>query len=229
MIEKTINEYLLKQQEERSKRERSGKISPSQLGRCYRYQYWNRKNEPVSNPIDVRTLRIFAVGDIFHDWVQKFFPDAKTEVMVAKDDILGFADLVTEDAVTDIKTVHSKSFWYMEKADYNINEEKKPAILQVCTYAWILEKPKANLFMVSKDDLCVAEYGFSTEKWIPEIEKELLVIRTNWTKGEFPKAEPRCYGGKECNYCPYIDKCFTMEGKPLPVKKEAVNGNTKNV
>jgi len=221
MIEKLINDYLLNQQAERAKRERSGMWSPSSFGRCFRFQFWNRKNEPQSNPPDARALRIFKVGDLFHKFVGELLPQAQLEVLVKQDDILGFADIVLDDCVIDIKSQHSKSFWYMEKSNYDIVKEKKPNILQTACYAWILNKPKFNLCFLSKDDLCVAEYGFVTSRWIAEVEAELKTLRGFWNEDKLPPAEPRCYAGKECVYCPFRDKCFKLEGKTLLTKKEA--------
>lgn len=222
MIEKLVNDYLLKEQEERSKRERSGKISPSQLGRCYRYQLWNRKNEIPSNPTDILGLRKFAVGKIFHNWIQDLLVDVQSEVMVEQDDIFGYADLVTPEAVIDLKTTHSKAFWYMQKETYDVNVEKYDNILQVCLYAMILKRPEARLCMISKDDLCMTEYGFDVEKWKPEVEKELKAVRNNWTRGELPPPEPRAFGKKECSWstgcCMYRDKCFKLQNKEIPTK-----------
>ena len=119
MIQKLINDKLLAEQNKRKDRVRSGMWSPSSFGRCYRLQYWNRKNEPQSNPPDERALRVFKVGHFFHDFVETIIkdqhPQAETEVLVKKDDVLGFADIVLPDEVIDIKSQHSKSFWYMEK------------------------------------------------------------------------------------------------------------------
>ena len=75
MIEKLIDDYLLAEQTQRAKKERSGLWSPSSFGRCFRYQFWNRKNEPQTNPPDLRALKIFKVGNIFHDFIQSMLPD----------------------------------------------------------------------------------------------------------------------------------------------------------
>ena len=213
MIEKLLDDYLTQEQAQKATRHRSGLWSPSSFGRCFRYQFWNRKNEPQTNPPDLRSQKIFKVGDLFHDFIQNLIPTAQKEVMVKWEDVLGFADLVTEDSVIDIKTIHSKAFWYMEKGDYDVEKEKESNILQVCAYAWILKKPKASILFVSKDDLVMAEYGFATDKWAPRVEEELKTLRGYWDKNELPKAQARCYNGKECNYCPFKDKCVAMEVK----------------
>lgn len=229
MIEELIDKALLKEQEGKKDRVRSGKWSPSSFGRCYRYQYWNRKNEQPSNPPDERALKIFKVGKVFHDFVQGFIPDQETEVLVKQDDILGYADIVTKDAVIDLKSQHSRGFWYMLKETYNIAEQKYSNWLQVATYAWILKKEKCGLVFISKDDLCIKEYYMPTEKWIPEVEKELKTLRAIWEKDELPKGEPKAYGGKECQYCGYRDKCGVSISKAKKTSPRASNSKIKGV
>lgn len=220
-IQDIINKALLKEQEDRAGRQRSGKWSPSSFGYCYRRQYWNRKNETPSNPIDERTLRVFKAGKLFHDFVQNYIPDQSKEVKVDKDDILGYADIVTKDSVIDIKSVHSKAFWYMEKSNYDVKKEKENNWIQVATYAWILGKEWVRLMFISKDDLCIAEYAFPTKEFIPKVEEELKILRGYWEKEEVPPAKPRCYNGKECKYCQFLGLCSDFErgeGRELPFK-----------
>ena len=181
-IMQKINDDLLAKQAERLTREGSGKFSPSLLGRCYRMQVWKRKGEPQTNPPDVRALRIFAVGHLFHEYIQSQLEGVEKEVKVETDDILGFADLVTEDEVIDIKTQHSRAFWYMQKGKYDVNKEKYPNILQVMTYAYLLGKPKGRLIFISKDDLCTEEYGFHLDQWKGKVEEEIATLLDWWSK-----------------------------------------------
>jgi len=206
-LQQIINEKLLKEQEERSKRVRSGLWSPSSFGRCYRYQVWNRRNEPPTNLPDERALRIFRVGKLFHDFIEKELPIHQKEVMVEKDDVLGYADIVSEDTVIDIKSQHSRAFHYMYKKTYDIAKEKYSNWLQVAWYGWVLEKKMCGLIMISRDDLTINEYYIPTEKWVGEVQKELSVLRSFWGKSELPPPNPRAFGGKENRYCPYKDKC----------------------
>ena len=214
MIQKLIDESIAKTQEKRKDRVSSGKISPSQMGYCFRRQYWYRKGEPQTNPPDARTLRVFKCGNIFEDFVSVYLPDTiQKQVKVETEDVKGYADYVLPDEVVDLKSQHSKSFWWSKRPDYDINVEKRPNILQVMTYAYFLKKPKGKLVFISKDDLCINEYGFHIDKWGKEIENELSTIRDFWSKDILPPAQPRCYWNKklkkfkECEWCPYMDKC----------------------
>lgn len=215
-VQKMIDDYLLKVQEERKNHISSGKWTPSRFGRCYRMQYWKRAGEKETNPPDLNSLRRFKAGDLFHQFVQQFLPAHEVEVRIERDDILGFADIVTEDSVIDIKSQHSRAFWYMEKEEIPISEQKYSNILQVTTYAYLLGKPNAQLMFISKDDLYVAEYVFPVEQWINDIEFELYQLRKYWSLGQLPPAEPRAYKNKkgefnECKYCPFLDKCKEVE------------------
>ena len=206
-----INNSLLEEQSRRGAG--SGKFTPSFLGRCYRAQIWKRRGEKPTNPPDVRTLRVFKVGKLFHEFVQSYLPPHQVEVKVETEDIIGFADIVTNEEVMDIKTVHSRAFWHMAKSNYDITKEKFTNILQVMTYAYLLKKPKGRLIFISKDDLCVEEYGFHIDVWGEKVEKELKTLRSWWDSGGLPPAEPRAYGGKECSYCNFRDLCEKTEAK----------------
>jgi CRISPR/Cas system-associated exonuclease Cas4 (RecB family) len=183
-------------------------------------QYWNRKNEPQSNPVDVEALRRFKVGNIIHEYMQSFFPQAQKEVKVeAGDDVIGFADIVLTDEVVDIKSCRSYEFKLLVKPDYDIEVGKTTNCLQVMSYALMLNKPQGRLIFIEKDALDSTEFVLQTRDWVEKIADELTILRGQWKKDELPAPNPRAYGGKECNYCNFRDKCFTMQGKPLIKEK----------
>lgn len=215
-IQDMINKALV-----RKERERSGKWSPSSFGKCYRAQYWNRKDEPKSNPPDERTLRVFKCGDLFEDFVAGLIMKdnhCEQQVLIETDDVKGFADFVFENEVTDIKSQHSKSFWYMAKyKNDDIKKDKYPNWLQVGYYARELKKEFMRLVFISKDDLCIKEFVQKLDDyWLAEIEKELITLRGLWSKQGLPPAKPRCEPRKdgtywECDYCNWKDKCKEIE------------------
>ena len=220
MIQQLIDNALIKEQELKSKRIRSGKFSPSSFGRCYRMQFWNRKNEPQTNPPDVEALRRFKVGNIIHDYMQSFFLNAQREVMVLdKDDVIGFADIVLDNEVIDIKSCRSFEFKTFAKEGYDIGVGKTTNCLQVTSYALFLNKPLARLIFIEKDALDSKEFPLVIADWKERIEDELQILRGQWARQELPQPIPRAYGGKECQYCSFMDKCFKLEGKPIPKEK----------
>ena len=220
MIRELIDSYLAKEQADRANQERSGKWSPSMFGRCYRAQYWNRANEPQSNPPEERNLRVFAVGKIFHTWVQGFIKGGEIEKRIETDDVLGFADIVLENEVIDIKSQHSYAFHYQKENNYNIVEDKKSHVLQVAWYAIQLNKEYIRLAYFSKDDLCINEYYIKlTDEIRIMVREELLHLNSFWLSGTLPPAEPRAYGldkktgcSNECSrYCNFRDTCKAKE------------------
>lgn len=223
-MKKTIQE-LLDEALTPQERERSGKFNPSSFGNCYRAQIWNRQNQPKSNPPDARALRVFHAGKLFHDFVQGLMTkdnNCQIEVEIQEDDVKGFADLVTETEVIDIKSQHSKSFWWMAKKDADIKKEKYGNWLQVMYYAIKLNKPFARLVFVSKDDLCINEYVQPVDSyWKAEVQAELSMLRQWWLVEEHPFALPRCEPKTDkktkavtywqCLYCNWFDKCKQVE------------------
>lgn len=219
---KSIQELIDLALEQKEKRKRSGKFSPSSLGKCYRAQFWNRKDEPQSNPIDERTNRVFKAGNLFHEFVQDVIiannQEACKEVLIETDDFKGYADLVINGEVIDLKSQHSKAFWYRKDLTWNELEPKLLCnILQVVFYAVNLGKERARLVFISKDDLCIQEYPIDVKKWQETLKQEIETLRKFWLKNELPPAIPRAYPDKEgksveCKYCGWKDKCWVLEG-----------------
>ena len=217
-IAKIIELELLKQQEDAKKRERSGKWSPSKLGRCMRFQYWSRANETETNLPDVTALKRFAVGHLFHEYVQEFFKDAESEVLIETDDIKGYADLVTKDEVMDIKSINEWSFKYLLDKDFDVSKAKPEHCLQVALYAKLLQKPKASLLFINTKSLGTVQFEVDLIEWIPKVNLELSQLNAYWLVKGLPKAAPRCYRNKEgnlaeCSYCSFLTKCNQVEGK----------------
>ena len=224
-LQDTIDEALAEKQKEREQRIRSGAFSPSMFGRCYRAQIYNRQDVKHSNPVTARSLRIFKVGHLYHDFVQWFFHDAHTEVKCtnAEGDVFGYADIVTEDSVVDIKSTHSFAFNHFKKDGYDVSKEKESNWLQVAWYSMSLGKERCRLVFVSRDDLRIKEFDMPTEKWFEAVLGELRVLRGFWEKSELPPPIPRAYGvdrktGKpnSCEkYCNFRDTCFKEQGKEI--------------
>lgn len=211
-LQKLIDEALLKEQEEKSKRARSGLWTPSRFGRCFRFQYWSRKNEPITNPTDIRGLRKFAKGNLYHEFLQKLLPEHQVEVLCKKDDIVGYADVVLPESVVDIKSIHTNVTGKMIKQGYDVYKDKESNWIQVATYSWILGKKFCGLLFVD-ENLVMNEYFSPTDRFTEKILQELATLRLYWEDDHLPPPVPRAYGGKECQYCAYQTKCEKTEGK----------------
>jgi hypothetical protein len=235
-IQEIVNLELSRQYEESRNRQRSGCWSPSSFGNCYRKQFYNRKNEIITNPPEERNLRVFKAGVLFHKFVEDILinnsehkNDIKTEVMIKEEDVLGFADIVNSNTVYDLKSIHSKGFWYLNKVQ-DIVKEKFNNWLQVMWYALKLEKQFGCLVFISKDDLTINEYIQPLDDyWKNEIDLELTRLRYYWQDSKLPPAEPKLYNGKECNYCNWKDLCYKIEGYNVMEKfaKEKKDADTR--
>jgi len=212
-IQKLLDDHLKALNDKRAERIPSGKYKPSLYGACYRRQYWAKNNEPVTDPEDERGLRVFYAGNLFHEFVQQFFPKAEKEVLCETGYSKGFADLVTEDEVIDLKSQHSMSFWHMAKST-DIYKDKFNNWLQVAFYAKELGKKFCRLVFISKDDLCIQEYVMETAKIEPDL---LLEVTKLVSIKELPPAQPRLYWKEktkqfgECSYCNFRTKCKAVE------------------
>jgi len=202
----------------------SGLYNPSLLGQCKRRQYYSITREEQSNPPDSRTLRVFHCGNIFHDFIQNIIKEQGYDVEVEyKDKINGVslrADAVNSEEVVEIKSMHSRGFWYMKKSleTSHIYDIKPEHVKQGVMSAIYLERPLVRLIYVSKDDLCIAEFLIKvTDEMIKEVDEEKEIVLWHVDFKELPKAEPKLYVDKrtgkpkECTYCSYKDKCRGIE------------------
>ncbi len=212
-IAKLIEKELLAKQGEGKTRERSGKWSPSKLGRCFRYQYWSRANETETNLPDITALKRFTVGHLFHDYVQAFFTDADIEVKVETDNIKGYADIVDGDEIVDIKSVNDYAFKYLLDKEFDVSKAKPENCLQVALYAKLLNKPRASLLFINTKNLATVQCEVDLAKFIPLVDVELSTLNSAWEKKTLPPAVSRCYNGSECKYCSFLQKCNQLEGK----------------
>jgi hypothetical protein len=221
-IQEQINEELVRVSKERENRVRSGKFNASNFGKCYRAQILNRLNVPLSDPLDIKTLHIFEAGKIVHDYIQNYFSKKDIEVKVEDDNFIGYADLVQEDIVWDIKSVNPAYFFFGWKdkkkvefsvADINalIPTKKVGNVLQVAEYALRLNKPRIGLIFFSRDlsyGVRCHEWTDLTENWRGLVEKERQTLIKLWeTRDTLPGKNPRLYDGNECKYCNYNAYC----------------------
>jgi hypothetical protein len=224
-LQDRINEKLLKDQTDREKRERSGRFGASSFGKCFRAQVLNRANVPQSNPPDLKTLQIFEGGKVLHDYVQQYFGKGEVEVKTESEHFVGYADLVLEDIVWDIKSTNPAYFFYSgfgeKRKEYSVQEineiipkKKMSNILQVTKYAIELGKPRIGLIFISRD----LSYGTRAHEWtgrtddyktLIQVEESLLMKHWYQYKadGTFPAMSPRLYDGRECSYCGWKDYC----------------------
>jgi len=212
-IQEMITKALLDKQEKKKNRTRSNKFNPSSFGRCYRNQYWNRQDEPVTNPVNVKSLMNFEEGSYTHSLIQDQLPVEMVEKEIDSEDVFGRADIVEEDAVTDIKSAEARGFKAFHDIPSDKFVDKNPHyFLQTGWYACMLKKKYIRIRSNVKGSLqSFRIHEQPTELWKDKVQHELDMLRMYWDKQELPPAEPRAFNGRDCTYCAWRKKCDEVE------------------
>lgn len=219
-LDKLIEREINKEQEERKTKERSGLWNPSSFGRCFRQQYWNRENKEVTNPPDMKALKTFLVGTMFHNHVQSYLPQESVEVEFTQADVHGFADYVGEDFVADFKTVGAWQWKKINGKDYSIEKDNFSYLLQLMSYCYFLGKEKGVLVFICKDTFETKVFEFYLRHWENKVVNELETLRKYWNAKELPEALPRAYGLNDCRYCGFCNACDKIEGNTEKERKK---------
>ena len=160
--------------------------SASSAGYCKRKVIFDRMQVTPTN-IDARKTRVFEVGHIFHEWMQRITKDAG--VTVAQEIELQEEELFIRGHIDDLikindnlilydyKTAHSRSFTYKKGKPMSYYH-----MMQLGTYLYMLrqkdeykELREARILTISKDDLRMDEASLV---WTDGLNK---VIQEYWT------------------------------------------------
>ena len=189
-VRPAIDEFLLKESEKR--RDYGAYWSASSAGYCMRKVIFDRLGVDYVTE-DARKQKVFAVGHIFHEWMQGITKNAgvsvaqETELVDEKLKIKGHIDdLIQTDnglVLYDYKTQNSRAFSY-----------KKPGMsyfhrMQLGTYLMMLRQTKsadgdeieypvdeARILKISKDDLRMTE---EVLYWDDRLEYD---VKTYWER-----------------------------------------------
>jgi len=219
-------------------REPDGLWHPSSISGCLRQSTYADRGTAVTNPREVRSMRILRVGHLLHGFVQdavlgqigqtlrRYFPEIA--VAHARLGIVGHTDGLAEMdngtwEVHEYKTINSMAFKYndLPKPDHE---------LQACVYIKCIREyglpglsvpplgealSRARLIYVSKDDLRIEECTvFYTEAKDQEIERRIGVLQLHREAGSLPARLPMTVKkgvetrAWQCGYCPYATKCW---------------------
>lgn len=192
---------------------------PSKLGSCLRGTYLERLGVEPDTDFDDRTLRVFSVGKLFEEWVVdllleqtkegEFEVETQTRIENEEFGATGYADLVIrtkeEAKVYEIKSKHSKAFWWMAKEGKPQRQHEQ----QLWCYLETLKIPTGNLLYVSKDDLTIAEYVVlrSNKELGEEVREQFALLNEAWEKKDMtglPLVDDKDWRAK---YCRWHSKC----------------------
>ena len=191
----------------RNKREKKEQKSwyASSLGSCLRGQYFQRLGIEPDKEITDRELRIFSVGNQMEDWLIGLLEGKKIETQQRlyseKWNISGRPDLVMDGRVYEIKTKHSRAFWYMQKEGKPMHQHE----LQLWFYLKMLDLPEGNIVYLSKDDLSIAEFVVKKDnkQLEEEVVKELTLLNKAWENKDpsiLPLPKSTEWQSKYCKY-----------------------------
>lgn len=208
----------------------------SRLGQCLKGVYLERLGKEPDQGFDERTLRVFKVGKMFEDWVIKKITDGMPkedwDSQIVCDlpylDASGHPDLIfpKEKIIYELKTVHSKKFWYMTK-DGSPDEHYS---MQLMFYLLATGYPEGRLLYVSKDDLAIAEYKIlaDNQELKDKVINELKILNDAWKTKVAPAPEPPIKDGEmnwRAKYCNWHKQC--MEDKDWLEKAQKELKNNK--
>ena len=162
----------------------------SSLGSCLTATYLVRKGL-AEKSFDERTLRVFQAGRMFEDWLVNLIAktDEKFQTQVRcewpEQGLTGYADLTINGLVYEIKSKHSKAFWYMDKE----NKPNRHHEYQLWCYLKCLGKETGRLVYISKDDMAIKEFvvRLDDKELEGEVLNELKILNEAWKKGLPPK------------------------------------------
>lgn len=210
-IESIVNEYITKEDKER----KIGVYYPSELGFCIRRNFYLYKNP---KPIDVETKRVFAIGNIFHEFianalknkgfklheVERSFSivDSDNDLVVSgRLDHLIVVDNETEPFILEVKTT---------KSIRSLREAKYEHVMQVMPYMRANNVNKTLFVYIEKESLAIKSFWveYDNDKF-----KELMTrakrLHNCLTNNVFPPAESKedMSKGWMCLYCTYKNMC----------------------
>jgi CRISPR/Cas system-associated exonuclease Cas4 (RecB family) len=227
LIEKRLRESL---SEERGL---SKNLGVSSAGQCH---YKRIKETVTKKEVDDRALRLFWLGNAIHDKIQALIEGQKEvhirgtfltpEFHEAKENeeglVSGKIDILVDNTILEIKTVHSRSF------SYEVSEHYLYQLLSYVEMYSILsgKVPDAGLIYVSRDDMriaylpiSIAAYSSVREELIKDwqtLEREFQMFRDI---GVLPEPKPKW--DWECKYCPFALDC--------PVKPDLQSHVNRNI
>lgn len=220
-IQEMVNKAIANENSKRVKKEQTS-WHPSGLGGCLTSVYLERLGFAPIEQLDERTLRVFSVGNQMESWLtgllKQEYPDIEQQVRIEipEYNVTGYADLVVNfpdktKRLYEIKTQHSKSFhWMNKRGDANQHHRE-----QVWLYLKALNLEYGTIIYLSKDDLCIQEYGvrLDDEMLRDSVLQQLEILNKSWRD----KVPPPCITNKDdwrYKYCRLHSICLDTIKNP---------------
>ena len=171
---------------------------PTDLGKCLRGVYYERKGEIKTREMDIYTYRVFQCGHLFEDFVVSSFNkyasvnniqvETQKRVEISDWDVGGYADLIASkdgtSRVYEFKTVHSFKFRYIKENNGPDEQHKQ----QLWTYLYGLKIDSGSLVYIQKDRLYCSEFqvNLNDEKLEHDVRTQYEILNKAWKTQELP-------------------------------------------
>ena len=217
MIQKVIDVHITKKHEVGNEERTAlyaGKLAVSDAGKC-RLMRWNKLHAEVVEPHPPEVLRIFEVGNIYHEYIQDIMRKRGImeycEYRMTDKHRVGHLDMIIniggKRVLYDIKTCNAKSFDY--KTPNKIDKHHKHQIL---TYYQMfkakhpdIEVDECKMLYVRKDDFTCQEIRIPiTEETLMDVDSDWFAMIKAKRDGKEPEANPQHW---ECRYCVFNTQC----------------------
>jgi hypothetical protein len=236
-----VDEAIAASQEERERKGERKSWYVSRIGSCPCGQYLERLGKEPDQPFTKRLLRVFNVGSVFEDWIldlieaklpegatmlrQESLQDEKLSLRGRPDAVVNYTltsktdsdQVIDMDEIWETKTIHSRGFWHMARegrAGYDHHR------MQLWLYLYMKQIERGRLIYISKDDLCINEYGvfLGDEKLKAQALGVLATLNKAWETKTPPEPvlDPLDF---RYQYCPYHLQCLELAGETHYKKK----------
>lgn len=192
----------------------------SGLGSCITGRYLERLGKKPDIDFDARTLRVFSCGKIFENWLIDLIKEERElkfetqgRVESKEYNLTGYWDLKVivnnKPIIYEIKSKHSKAFWYMDKKKEGANLQHQ---MQLWSYLWLSGIDEGRIIYLSKDDLSILEYPIyrNDEKLKELVLNELELLNHAWKEKNpiiLPLPDKKSWQAK---YCRFHKQCIKI-------------------
>ncbi|MEM4649585.1 MAG: PD-(D/E)XK nuclease family protein [Candidatus Bathyarchaeia archaeon] len=206
MIKQILSAYLIKENKPRQ----IGIYYPSRLPYCLRQQYYEWLLG-VEYPEEL--LRIFEIGNIFHEWLKKVFKNVEGVKLIENEKpinvYLAEADIFINGRIDDVILIEADNQTYIieAKTHKNLNyleAAHKEHIAQLNFYLKFYPSVKGIILYIEKNTLATKEFiiDFNQELFKETINRALSLHYALINKTPPPKEESPL-----CGYCLFKEKC----------------------
>ena len=220
-MDKKVNEWVDDAIYREDKPRIEGRFYCSEMGMCPRKMVLSRL---YPKPISKELRRIFELGNIIHDFVEKVFKNAKgvrlldsersliltkpgsPVVLAGRLDDFILMEEADQEMIIEVKSI--KSFKYLSQA-------KPEHIMQIMPYLKAMNLKKGALVYVQKTDLAVKSFLVEyDEDVVVKVFDKAEMVYNHLKNGTLPE-KVNLKDRWMCNYCEHKEECENGDSKEV--------------